>query len=292
MSEFLNPYKFFWYPPGMKKCGYSAPVQSRYQSKANPAVKANNRRTRPFVSRKALRCAALDIHNCFRMKKSVDLIISDLTSLKSIDKADAEALMTSLHFVVKAGGPILLAANGLVGAALIEASTRYKYSIIFEVAPTRTSHQSIGPVQNYLEYLVFYDELHLYRPQKTRGHVLKVVKATTKAKTPSSPDPLTGRINQHTDYGSKSRNPRSVVRIDGKILKGSRSPALRIQYMLRSYSKRGDTLMDIMTVSSAARTACRSCRRNLLGLKRPEKLIAAAHAFKERFTMVQKASKE
>ena len=253
---------------------HPAPRQSKITSKARATTRPKKRKTRPFAFGITLKCRNLRYLHRLRSEKPIDLVISDLTTVESITDADAATFMDSLHGVVKSDGAILLAANGLVGAALIEASPHYKYSIIFEVPPSRTADPSAGPVQNHVEYLVFYDEPPLYRPQRTRGHVLKVVKAKTKEKTAPSPDPIDGGTKNHTDYRSPNRNPRSVLRIDGKILKGNPSPVLRLEYLLRSFSKRHDILMDVLMTSPVAPNACRNPLRNFVGFKRGTNLLA------------------
>ncbi|MFZ4775959.1 MAG: hypothetical protein ACOYM3_11375 [Terrimicrobiaceae bacterium] len=241
--------------------------QSKINTKASATPKPQERETRPFAFGLTLKCRNLRYLRRLWSERLIDLVISDLTPLESITDADAETLMGSLQGVLKSDGAILLAANGVVGAALIEASRYYKYSIIFEVPSSHTADPSSGPVQNHVEYFVFYDKLGRFRPQKTADHALKVVKATTKAKTALSPDPTTGGVKHHTDYCSLNRNPRSVLRINGKNLKGNPSPVARIEYLLRSFSKRRDLLMDVMMTSPVARKACRNSLRNFVGFK-------------------------
>ena len=149
--------------------------QSKINSKASATTKPQERETRPFAFGITLKCRNLRYLHRLRSEKPIDLIISDLTPVEAITDVDAQTLMASLHGVLKSDGAILLAANGLVGAALIEASPHYKYSIIFEIPPSHTSDPSTGPIQNHVEYLVFYDKPGRFRPQKTGDHALKVV---------------------------------------------------------------------------------------------------------------------
>ena len=231
--------------------------QSKINSKASATPKPQERETRPFAFGITLKPKNVRCLHRLRREKPVDLVISNLTALESITDADAQNLMDSLHRVVKSSGPILLAANALVGAALIAASPHFKYSIIFEVPRPRKATRSDGPVQNHLEYLVFYDQPPRFRPQRTGGHPLKVVTAKTKMKSALSPDPITNGTKNHTDYGSKNRNPRSVLRINGKSLNGDSSPAGRTEYLLRSFACRHDIVMNVMKSSPVARRLCK-----------------------------------
>ena len=241
----------------MLKLHRTAPGQSKINAKASSATKQHDRKPRPFAFGNTPKSGNLRFPHRLRSESPVDLVIADLTSVKSMTKSDAETLMLRLHGVVKIDGPILLAANGLVGAALIGASSHYKYSIIFEVFPACTANPSAGPVQNHVEYFVFYDKQPCYNPQKTSGHMLKVVSAKTKEKTALSRDPITGGIKQHTDYASRNRNPRSVLRLADKALNGSHYQDSRIQYLLRSFSKRQETCMEVSMPSSAECCECR-----------------------------------
>lgn len=242
---------------------------SKFVANASATPKPQGRKTLPFALGITHKSRNLRCLRRLRREKPVDLVISDLTAINSMTDADAETLMSSLHGLVKRSGPILLAANALVGAALVAASPHYKYSLIFEVSPARSSDPSVGPVQNHLEYHVFYDEAPPYKRLKTRGHSLKVVSAKTKEKTALSPDPITNKTNAHGDYSSTSRNPRSVLRIHGKSLSGDPSAARRTEYLLRSFSRRNDIFMDVMKTSSVARRACEKFHLHYLEFKGP-----------------------
>ena len=105
--------------------------------------------------------------------------------------------------------------------------------------------------------LVFYDSQPTYNPQKTEGHERKV--STAHHKRNSRMTTNYGKY-EATSYDSTERYPRSVLKFSRDTQKCSlhptQKPVALVEYMIKTYSSEGDTVLDptagVLTTAVAA----------------------------------------
>jgi len=158
-----------------------------------------------------------------------------------------------------------------------------KYEIIWE-KPSATGHLNANkmPMKAHENILVFYKKLPTYNPQKTMGHVRKASK--------------TGKIYNSDCYGNESakpfydsteRYPRSVqVFKQDKQTCGigpTQKPIALIEYLIKTYTNKGDTVLDNCMGSGTTGVACKTLNRNFIGIELDkERFILAKNRMRNR----------
>lgn len=184
---------------------------------------------------------------------------------------DLTAMWRALHGVTDNCTPILLFGQqpftSVLGASNL---AQLRYAWVWEKAqPTGFLNARRMPMKAHEDILVFYDRLPKYRPQKTQGHVRKVIRAEHQRKCRA------GEIyqphEQYRDYDSTERFPRSVLRYktDKQLscLHAAQKPVALLEYLIRTYTDEGDTVLDFAMGSGSTGVACRSSNRRFVGIE-------------------------
>lgn len=134
------------------------------------------------------------------------------------------------------------------------------------------------PLKCHEDILVFYKSLPKYRPIKTNGHPCKVVKSAHRRKC------KTGEIyrshDDYQDYCSTQRYPRSVVKFKTDkqtcSLHPTQKPVALLEYLIRTYSDKGDTVLDFAMGSGSTGVACRNTGRRFIGIEKDDSIFSLA----------------
>jgi len=208
---------------------------------------------------------------------SIDMVLADLpfgtTNCTWDSVIDLEKLWEQYQRVVKPNTPILLFAqtpfDKVLGASNLK---QLKYEWIWEKT-TSTGHLNAKkmPMKAHENILVFYDKLPTYNPQMTTGH--KPVNSYTK----HQPD---GEIYGKTKSGisgggSTERYPRSVqVFATDKqklALHPTQKPIGLLEYLILTYSNKGDTVLDNTFGSGSTGAAAANTGRSFVGIELNDK---------------------
>lgn len=146
-----------------------------------------------------------------------------------------------------------------------------KYEWIWEKT-TATGHLNAKkmPMKAHENILVFYDKLPTYNPQKTTGH--KPANSYTKYQDD-------GRNYGKTKVGvsgggQTDRYPRSVqvFKTDKQkvSLHPTQKPVALLEYLINTYSNKGDTVLDFTFGSCSTGVACLNTRRKFVGIEMDE----------------------
>jgi len=208
---------------------------------------------------------------------SVDLILCDLPYGTTQNKWDSviplDALWREYWRVAKPTAPIVLTAQAPFDKALGASCLRYlKYEWIW-AKRLATGHLNAKkqPMKAHENVLVFYRAQPTYNPQMTAGRPYKV---------------RSGR--QSTNYGEQvevvtdnrgDRYPRSVQDFDhdrGSRLHPTQKPVALMEYMVRTYTREGDTVLDNTMGSGTTGVACMRQGRRFIGIERDPKYFNIA----------------
>lgn len=146
----------------------------------------------------------------------------------------------------------------------------YRYEWIWEKNQA-TGHLNAKrcPMKAHENILVFYEKLPTYNPQKTSGHNRKVSTAHHKRNTP-----LGSIYNNYnpSDYDSTNRYPRSVIKFSTDKQKlnlhSTQKPLALCEYIIKTYSSEGDTVLDPCMGSASIGVACKNLNRNYIGIEK------------------------
>lgn len=212
--------------------------------------------------------------------KSVDMILCDLpygTTHCSWDSIiNLLGLWMQYKRVAKPNAAIVLTAqtpfDKVLGASNLQ---MLKYEWIWEktqaTGPLNTKKM---PLKAHENILVFYDKLPIYNPQKTNGH--KPVNSYTKYVKTQNNTEIYGKVTKEISGGGETdRFPRSVLLFSSdkqkSCLHPTQKPVALFEYLIRTYTNEGDTVLDNCCGSGTTAIACINTNRNYICIEREPK---------------------
>jgi DNA modification methylase len=218
--------------------------------------------------------ATLYLGDCFEVMPTlqpVDMVLADLpygtTQCRWDSHLPLERLWAEYRRICK--GPILLFAqtpfDKLLGASNLQ---MLKYEWIWEKThPTGHLNAKKAPMKAHENVLVFYDRQPTYNPIKTSGHVRKTAvkrQDLTPVYGAQDFDPL--------PYDSTERFPRSVLVFPSdkqrQALHPTQKPVALCDYLIRTYTNEGDTVLDNCFGSGTTGVAAVQAGRKFVGVEK------------------------
>ena len=200
---------------------------------------------------------------------SVDLILCDLPYGTTQNKWDSvipfEPLWREYWRVIKPNGAVVLTAqppfDKVLGCSQLEF---LKYEWIWQkTKATGHLNSKLQPLKEHENVLVFYRQQPTYSPQ---GLLRKSVPTVRK-----------GRDNGG-NYGKSDKDslqefsnfPRSILQVasEGKTVHPTQKPVALMEYLIRTYTDEGETVLDNCVGSGTTGVACKNTRRNFIGIER------------------------
>lgn len=146
---------------------------------------------------------------------------------------------------------------------------KLKYEWIWEKG-NATGHLNAKkmPLKCHENILVFYDKPPIYNQQKTSGHTLKESKGN------KGGSELYGEVKNSKSYSSTERCPRDVLKFSSdkqKLnLNATQKPIELLRYFIRTYTDKGDTVLDFTAGSMSLAVACYLEGRNSICIEMDE----------------------
>ena len=167
--------------------------------------------------------------------------------------------------------PIVLFSQEPYTSQLIISNKDFKYKWYWEKTQA-TGHFNAKkqPMRCIEEILVFYEKQCLYNPQKTEGH--KPVNSYTKyLKTVNKTVVYGNSTKEISGGGETDRYPRNhiVFKSDKQTcyLHPTQKPVELIEYLVKTYTNEGDTVLDFTMGSGTTGVACKNLNRNFIGIE-------------------------
>lgn len=206
--------------------------------------------------------------------QDINLILTDTpfgtTNARWDSVIDLDSMWNWLGDITKPNTPILLFAqtpyDKVLGCSNI---AKLKYEWIWEKT-SATGHLNAKkmPMKAHENILVFYDKLPLYNPQKTSGHTKK---ESTKRKEVSNRCELYGQNTKDVSYSSTDRYPRDVLKYPSDKQKlsihSTQKPLDLLRYFIRTYTNKGDTVLDFTAGSMSTSVAAYLEDRNSISIE-------------------------
>lgn len=211
--------------------------------------------------------------------KSIDMILCDLPSGRTRCEWDTVIPMAPLwenyKRIIKTNGAIVLLAIQPFATDLINAAGRkwFRYDLIWhKPSPSGFLNANRMPLRNHEHILLFYERLPLYNPQMIPG------KPYTKTRTGKP------RHYQEVDRVSTESNggryPGSVITVSnqntGRQVHPSQKPLALFEYLIRTYSKEDDLILDNAMGSGTTAVAALQCHRHYLGIEIDKQFVRNA----------------
>ena len=204
--------------------------------------------------------------------KSVDMILCDLPYGTTQNKwdcvIDLSKLWGNYERIIKDNGAIVLTAQTPFDKVLGVSNLKLlKYEWIWQKeAGTGFLNAKRMPLKDHENILVFYKSTPIYNPQMTQGK------------------PYICKKSHHgTNYGkdvidvvvTKSngeRYPKTIIKLprDKQKLHPTQKPVALFEYLIKTYTNEGETVLDNCIGSGTTAIACINTNRNFIGIEKDE----------------------
>ncbi|MEK4839412.1 DNA-methyltransferase [Bacillus sp. FSL L8-0152] len=209
--------------------------------------------------------------------KSVDMILCDLPYGTTACKWDSiipfDLLWKQYERIIKDNGAILLTASQPFTTKLIASNMKlFRYEWIWKKGNHVTGFPNANrmPLKNHENVLVFYKKLPKYYPQD-----LILLDKPIQKKQIRNMKVLGKRNNESLNnvYVKKYTNyPKSVIDFprDSKTFHPTQKPVALFEYLIKTYTKEGETVLDNCMGSFTTAIACINTNRNYIGFEMDE----------------------
>jgi DNA modification methylase len=200
---------------------------------------------------------------------SVDLVLTDPPYGTTACKWDAvipfEPMWTHLKMVLKPNGAaVLFSAQPFTSALVMSNIKEFKYEWTWrKEAGTGFLNAKKQPLRDVEYGAVFYRDQPTYNPQMRTG--FKPYKTTKGGETENYNK--SGIVTTESDG---SRYPLSTIEFprDKNKVHPTQKPVALMEYLIRTYTNEGDTVLDFTMGSGTTGVACVNTGRNFIGIER------------------------
>lgn len=210
---------------------------------------------------------------------SVDMVLTDppygTTQNKWDSIVDMNLFWKEIKRVTKEHSAILLFSQmPFTAIAVMSNSKMFRYEWICEKhSPTGFLNAKRMPLKSHENVLVFYNKLPTYNPQMIQG------KAHRRG----------GAVTQSKNYGSYSNTkrgtsnmyyPRDVIKVNWREstrgLHPTQKPVSLCEYFIKTYSNKGDIILDPFIGSGTTAVAAINTERKYIGFEKDDKYFEVA----------------
>ena len=203
---------------------------------------------------------------------SIDMILCDLpygTTQNKWDKViDLSSLFAEYKKLIKSGGVIALFSQQPYTTDLIQANRRqFRYEWIWQKSQgTGFLNANRMPLKIHENILIFYDKLPTYNPQFSDGTPYK--------KSSNGWSTNYRKMASHSTESDGRRYPNDIIRFAQAncepckhIYHPTQKPVDLLEYLIRTYTNEGETVLDNCMGSGSTGVACVNTNRNFIGFE-------------------------
>lgn len=202
---------------------------------------------------------------------SVDMVLCDLPYGTTQNKWDSvipfEPLWKQYWRVLKRNGAVVLTAQCPFDKVLGVSQLQYlKYEWIWrKESGTGFLNAKKMPLKDCENILIFYKEQPIYNPQMRTGFKPYSIKKGSSTENYNKDS----KTNISTDSNGE-RYPLSCIKFprDRDKLHPTQKPVALMEYLIRTYTNQGDTVLDNTMGSGTTGVACRNTGRSFVGIEK------------------------
>lgn len=218
--------------------------------------------------------------------KSIDLILCDLPYGVTDCKWDViippELLWDAYKRIIKDTGAIVLFSTQPFTTSLITSAKEiFRYIWYWHKnAPTGFCFAKYQPMRCIEDICVFYKKAPTYNPQ---GLIRLDKPKVRKGKRPSGGIYRDGTLQKDTIY-NVTNYPRNLLSFPvERGLHPTQKPVTLLEYLIRTYTNPGETVLDNCMGSGSTGVAALKCGRNFVGIEKEEKYFLVAQERIEKY---------
>ena len=209
---------------------------------------------------------------------SVDMILTDLPYGKNIKEwdviIDLKTMWDCFNHVLKDDGAVILTSIEPFTSKLIMSNIdNFKYKLIW--VKTRISNPLLAkkmPSKIHEEVLIFYRNYPTYNAQTYEVSEKYVDKRKNVNDSSWVAGQFSGKMTRKKDMGI--RQPQDVLYFPSHWSKGmhpTQKPVPLFEYLIKTYSNEGDTILDCCAGSGTTGVACKNTNRNYILIEKEQK---------------------
>ena len=209
---------------------------------------------------------------------SIDMVLCDppygTTACKWDSIIDLPLMWEQLKRVIKPNGAIVMTASQPFTSVLVSSNLKmFKYDWVWQ-KPKGTGHLNAKkqPMRDKEDIVVFYAKQCTYNPQKTKGDPYKDKAGKDHASSTSMTDSYGAYTNKREDNNG-FRYPKQVQQfpvVERGTLHPTQKPAALMEYLIKTYTNEGETVLDFACGSGTTGIACKNLGREFIGIELDE----------------------
>jgi site-specific DNA-methyltransferase (adenine-specific) len=207
--------------------------------------------------------------------KSIDMILCDLPYGTTACKWDTvipfEPLWVQYERVIKDSGAIVLTASQPFASALVMSNLRlFKHEWCWDKVNSSSGlHAKRQPLKSHENILVFGKYVINYFPQKEEAK-----RRVDKERDIPNGEAFNCKTVKRVYDNNGLKYPKSVLRISNASQQGkvhpTQKPIALFEYLIRTYTNKGDTVLDNCIGSGTTAVACINTNRFFIGIEKDE----------------------
>ena len=205
----------------------------------------------------------------------VDMILTDppygTTACKWDSVIPFEPMWERINRLIKPNGAVVLFGSEPFSSALRMSNIKnYKYDWVWVKSPTGFLNAKKMPMKSVENVTVFYSKLPTYNPQgiikiknKTiRNHSTKTNRTSIGISTHNGGRLKDSYTQRFTGYPSQT-----LLFSNEKGLHPTQKPVPLLEYLIKTYTNEGETVLDFTMGSGSTGVACVNTNRNFIGIE-------------------------
>ena len=207
---------------------------------------------------------------------SVDMVLCDLPYGTTQNKWDSvipfDALWAEYNRVAKENAAFVLFAQGLFYVDLVQSNrANFRYDIVWDkILKSGFLNANVMPLRVHEQIAVFYREKPVYNPQMVKGNP-NHSKGTAIFEKEATNNNYGKYTTVESDTTDGMKYPSSILTFQkphpSKSQHPTQKPVGLLEYLIRTYTNDGDTVLDNTMGSGSAGVACINTGRNFIGIE-------------------------
>lgn len=203
----------------------------------------------------------------------VDAIITDppygTTACKWDSVIDFGEMWLRLNKLIKPNGAIVLFGSEPFSSALRMSNIKnYKYDWVWEKEQgTGFSRSKKQPLRKHENISVFYNKQPYYNSVGDKLEKPKKVKRRANSNNRSDSDSLANSEKRVSVYTHKTKHTLLRFKRDKGKVHPTQKPVALMEYLIKTYTNEGETVIDFTMGSGSTGVACRNLKRSFIGIE-------------------------